>query len=248
MKQFGKLMSLALGFGLLAAVLSYIPSRPAAAMGAAPVLVTNMGASQAVPVSPQGTTPVSGTVAATQNGTWNVGISGTPTVNLGAGNTVGINGSLQVGNTASSPVLVRDVDNAARLAFQASASITLADGTTFATSTITTVPAGKRLVIEYISALAATQTGQKALAQIQVYQGTTPYLHRVALSLQGTFTTSFGTGDEFVAGQSTRLYADAGTAVIVEIGRSASSGAAKGVFVISGYLVDCGAGDGCPLP
>lgn len=66
MKQFGKIVGLALGFGILAAVLASIPSRPVAqAAGAAPVFVTNTGATQAVPVSPQGTTAVSGTVAAT---------------------------------------------------------------------------------------------------------------------------------------------------------------------------------------
>jgi hypothetical protein len=62
------------------------------------LLVTNI-ASQAVPVSLSGTT-VPGAVSATQSGTWNVGITGTPSVN--------------VGNSASSPVLVRDVDNPVR--------------------------------------------------------------------------------------------------------------------------------------
>lgn len=66
MKEFGKILGLTLGFGILAALLASIPSRPVAqAAGSAPVIVTNTPA-QAVPVS--------------QTGTWNVGITGTPTV------------------------------------------------------------------------------------------------------------------------------------------------------------------------
>src|SRR5262252_6427925 len=110
-----------------------------------------------LPLPITGTATVSGTVGATQSGTWNVGITGipsvdvgTPTVNLGAGNTVGINGTVQVGSSASSPVLVRDLDAAARHAFQASTTLTLSGSTTIQEATITSVPTGKRLVIESI--------------------------------------------------------------------------------------------------
>ncbi len=76
MKQFSKLMLIALGFGILTLALSLVPSKPARAAGAAPVMVTN------TPL------PVQGTVGATQNGLWNVGITG---------------GAVNVANSESSP-------------------------------------------------------------------------------------------------------------------------------------------------
>jgi hypothetical protein len=53
----------------------------AAPPGAAPVLVTNTTADP-VPTLAQGTTAVAGTVAATQTGAWNVGLSGTSDVRV----------------------------------------------------------------------------------------------------------------------------------------------------------------------
>lgn len=146
MKRFGKILGLALGFGILAAVLAYIPSRPVAqAAGSAPVVVTNTTA-QPVPVA--------------QSGTWNVGITGTPTVGLANGSTVGIN------NTATTPVLVRDVDNAARHAIQSTLSLIVPDVSDSASGTVFTVPTGERLVIESVSIEADAPSGQKVRARI----------------------------------------------------------------------------------
>src|SRR5439155_26086314 len=95
------------------------------------------------PVPVQGTATVNGTVQAAQSGGWNVGINGTPNVNVA--NTaavnaqqsgtweVGITGTpninvanmptvafdpasntVKVGNDIANPVLVRDIDNPAR--------------------------------------------------------------------------------------------------------------------------------------
>jgi hypothetical protein len=71
MKQLAKVMLLALGFGILAVVLSTIPNHPAAASGSAPVTVVN--------------TP-------------NVNVANSPTVSLASGTSVGINGSVSVAN------------------------------------------------------------------------------------------------------------------------------------------------------
>ncbi len=84
MKHFSKLMLIALSFGILVVALSLVPSKPAGAAGSAPVMVTN------TPL------PIQGTVNAAQGGPWNVGISGTPSVNIS--------------NSGSSPVLQRNVD------------------------------------------------------------------------------------------------------------------------------------------
>jgi|SRR5215831_4320664 len=203
--------------------------------------------------------PINGTVGATQSGTWNVGITGipsvnvgTPTVNLGAGNTVGINGTVQVGSSASSPVLVRDLDAAARHAFQASTTLTLSGSTTIQEATITSVPTGKRLVIESIIVQALGQPGQKFLPSIVISSPPSPPTDasrlRLPVSQQGTFNGE----DVFVANLPTRLYVNGGTDVTGAVLLSAPTGSPSVIVTcsidISGYLVDCGAGQGCPLP
>src|SRR6266699_3160906 len=84
MKQFSKLMLIALRFGSVTLSLSLVPSTPVGAAGSAPVMVTNT------------TLPIQGTVNTAQSGPWNVGISGTPSVNIS--------------NSGSSHVLQRNVD------------------------------------------------------------------------------------------------------------------------------------------
>jgi hypothetical protein len=90
MKQFSKLMLIALSFGISAVALSLLPSKPVGAAGSAPVTVTNTP----LPVSLTGTGSISGNVSAAQSGAWNVGINGTPSVNVaGLPLSVSISGS-----------------------------------------------------------------------------------------------------------------------------------------------------------
>ncbi len=114
MKQFSKLMLIALSFGIVTLALSVVPSKPVGAAGSAPVTVTN------TPL------PIQGTANAAQSGTWNVGINGTPNVNianapnvnigslpavqLASGTTVGISGtpSVNINNSGASPLFVQD--------------------------------------------------------------------------------------------------------------------------------------------
>src|SRR5688572_28585510 len=77
------------------------------------------------------------TANAEQSGTWSVGITGTSSVN--------------VVNPSHSPVLGRDVDHPVRQPFQRSVVIDFATGQGTATAQFT-VPANKRLVVEYVSA------------------------------------------------------------------------------------------------
>ncbi len=92
-----------------------------AAATSAPVTVVNTAAN---PVPVTGSTSVSGTIAATQSGTWNVGIAG---------------------NAAGNPLFVRDVNIADRQPFQAM----LSSNSTF----YFTVDATRRLTIEFVSAI-----------------------------------------------------------------------------------------------
>ena len=88
----------AVGLGALVAGIVLGTSAPAIASTIRDVLVVNTTA-QPVPVAPQGTTSVAGTVSAQQSGSWTVGISGTPGVVVTNPVTLNpIGGSLNVGN------------------------------------------------------------------------------------------------------------------------------------------------------
>ena len=170
-----------------------------------------------------------------QSGTWNVGINGTPTVSIAAGGTVGLapqNNTVKIDN--SSPVAVRDVDNPARQPFQANFQFFIQDGS-FGSSQSLIVPAGKQLVIEYISADSGVPTGQ--LARIGLYTSINGQfsLHYVVTNRLG----AVGNGDdEFVAGQPTTIYADQGTEVQVGFSKNAGQGFANCSVTLSGHFVD----------
>jgi hypothetical protein len=98
------------------------------------------------------------------------------------------------------------------------------------------VPAGKRLVIEYVSGEAFVPTGQKAVFSVittigGASTGMRHYLHTDAMG-------SFGAPDYFRAGQVVRLYADPGTGVMLRADRDAATGDALARMSISGYFVN----------
>lgn len=189
------------------------------------------------------------TVNAQQSGAWNVGINGTPTVNLNSGTIVGISGTPVVGLDASNntvkfdavnntvkidpatPVLVRDVDNPARQPFQASIDTDWPAGFIVKTTTLLTVPVGKRAVIEYATFYIAPSAGSK----IQFAElGTTVGGNPASFDFVGTPITSIG-----VVAQPLRLYADAGTNIVGIVGLdSTSTGGGEIKISISGYLVN----------
>ena len=95
MSNFASQLTYALaGLGMVALAALSIPSHESAqAAGAAPVNVTN------TPL------PVQGTVSAAQSGAWNVGINGTPSVNVATLPALEISGSVDV---SGGPVIVRN--------------------------------------------------------------------------------------------------------------------------------------------
>ncbi len=205
--------------GMLAAVVIPQP-KPLQASGSAPVTVTNTP----LPVSLTGTGSISGNVNAAQSGTWNVGIN----------------------NATTSPVPMREVDNPARHRFQHAG---ICEATDVANcSTTFTVPSGKLLVIETVTAGVSVPPGDKATAHIATDQDGIGLFHDLPLQLVAT--DFLGSGfDMFQGIQLIRLYADPGTTVTFEAFRAGSAaGGTIGHFTISGYLVDCGAGSGCPIP
>jgi hypothetical protein len=127
------------------------------------------------------------------------------------------------------------MDNPARQPFQAAVEITMPDGTEGQNGFVT-VPAKKRLVIEYASGEAFVPTGQKAVFSVFTTIGGAPtgtqhYLHTDAMG-------NFGAPDYFRAGQVVRLYADPGTTVMLRADRDLATGSALARMSISGHLVN----------
>ncbi len=153
----------------------------------------------------------------------NVGITNTPTV--------------QVSNAFNSPLPVRDVDNPARQPFQRELDPLIPAGS-FTASDSLTVPAGKRLVIEFASATINTTSGTKMWVRIQTTTSGSTNAHTLVPELQGPFSAD--NSDFFVAAQPMKVFADPATQVIVitsVLGGVANSNSGAAV-VMSGYLVD----------
>jgi hypothetical protein len=140
--------------------------------------------------------------------------------------------AVKIISDANYPVFVREVENPAKQAFQDKVTFNLADGFSEVCMPIAVVPAGKRLVIEYVSARVSLPGGQK-LRGFQLFN-----------NLSGDFAyhsllpTPTGAFNEYVVGQSLRLYADANTQVSICASRDLGAGNAQVLATISGYLVD----------
>lgn len=177
---------------------------------------------QNVPVS--GNVGITGTpsVNAVQSGSWNVGILGTPV-------------PVTVGNLPAAPVPVRDVDNPARQPFQVQGEGAFAFSTTFST-TVFTVPANKRLVIQFASALVNVPVGQKVRLRVgKLGGGGAAFL---VATLQGTFTPIATPADFYTASQPMLLYAEAGDFITVTAIRDSTTGNGAADFWVTGYLID----------
>lgn len=165
--------------------------------------------------------PVSGTVAATQSGAWNVGILGSPNVT--------------VANPAGNPVQVRDVN-------EASQPVAAANGLAFFESAaqvdipLYTVPPGKRLVIEYFSGECFMPTGRTAVASVRYLGAGRLLQHWLTMSPPATS----GSALPFTSfGGPLRAYVDPGVpveAIVVTDGAITDSGSGCNA-TISGHLV-----------
>jgi hypothetical protein len=144
-------------------------------------------------------------------------------------------------NVVNTPT-VKDADNPARQPFHASAYVGFSNGSASATATITTVPAGKRLIIEHVSVYGQMLVGQTMRraaigTSLLNYNDGGYVFDDLTVSPQG----SDGVKDYFVASQDVRLYADPGTQVLGTAIRNSTAGANPDTavqFSISGYLVD----------
>jgi hypothetical protein len=180
------------------------PTRTASAAGSAPVLVTNTP----LPVTVQGTASVSGTVNATQTGTWNVGVTSLPAIQLAEGATVGLHSSFAM------PIYTSDVDtrSAYALSFCSEPSLGCPDRSD--------LPAGRMFVIEQVSGSCQQ----------------TPATVHLSARLNGSYYQYFFRDSAGAFTAAAKIYADSigPNAVIV----SASPAGLPGCQVtVSGYLV-----------
>jgi hypothetical protein len=198
----------------LAFLLALVSAPPALTQGTpnrppTPVEVVNTP----LPVTGNLNAAVVGPVAAQQSGPWNVGITGTPNVNVA--NTV------RTVNDPPQPV-------------EASVDVTIPGGEFTGTAPAFTVPAGKRFVFEDVSGIAFLPTGQK-LTQASVAMpngpGTPPLL-----SFSPTFDGPSGSLEVFSFGRAAHGYA-AGD-VFVFTRRNSTAGEGEVFITIAGHLVD----------
>ena len=163
-----------------------------------------------------------------------VGVNNFPATLTGA--SVPVTGTVGLsGNSAAAPLLVRDVDNPARHPYHDSSGSQCVEVTTCFVSFV--VPANKLLVIESVAVESDVPTGQKVEVHIDSSFG-------LPVDFQGTFT-SF---DTYLGAFSGRLYKNPGATINVRADRNSTTSFFNLGADISGYLVDCGAGSGCPLP
>jgi hypothetical protein len=202
MKRIGELLAVVLCTAALMLSLGSVAQKPVAAANPGPVIVTN--------------TPLPTTAA--QSGTWNVGVTGTP--------------SVTVGNSINSPVKVVDVSIPAREPFQTTlCSIDQdEDCPTFNNSATYAVPVNKRLTIEYVSGSCFSKPNTSQVFEFALQTGGL-INHYFVPQLVGTNAVA---RFQSVA-QETRLNADPGT--IIQVFPS-NSGGTKILCVASlaGYL------------
>ncbi|HTF25821.1 MAG TPA: hypothetical protein VK937_18210 [Candidatus Limnocylindria bacterium] len=225
MKKFLKIMLITLGFGLVTVLIGFLTSRPTTAQFPPPVVpvkVTN--------------TPLPVTVS-----------------NFPAIQSVNFNGAPQpvfFSNTTATPLFTRDVDNPVRQpVFGSCDAINLSPVNGFVscdisfispTSNFSSVPAGKRLVIEFVSGEADVPTGTKPLEfGIRTSLGNGYTDIDFVTTFQGTTNINGIPLDEYKVGQQTRIYEGTNATVHAEVSASDTTSNPYSIFVtVTGYLVN----------
>ncbi len=176
------------------------------------VTVINTSANP-VPTTLVGTSSISGTVVisnvptenAQQSGAWNVGILGTPSVSLVGTPVVSLaaGGGVSVANAVDGsgnpiPLLIRDADNPARQPFITTCQgLTPMSANNLGTCSFTTVPAGKRFVVETATGGCQAPSGSK-LFQLAAGVFNSTSGREAVISLLPVITGPFNGTDNFV--------------------------------------------------
>ena len=107
----------------------------------------------------------------------------------------------------------------------------------------TQIPAGKRLIMENVSAQVSMPSGQRALVFINATSGGATIQHAIPVTLQGTFSGY----DEMMASQPMKLYADPSSYVGVSVFLNSLAGPTDVWVKVSGKLVPCGHDQSCAI-
>jgi hypothetical protein len=143
---------------------------------------------------------------------------------------VNVKNAVRIGNPAASPVFVRNVDDPVHQPIQIPGGI-IFDSNGTANHPVFPVPAGKRFVIEYVSARVQLRPGQ-ILDQFEIWTTAGGMLpHFMIATPQGN------TGVSLVS-QPVRFYADPGTLISIFVRSTIQKAVGSGNLTLSGYLVD----------
>lgn len=144
---------------------------------------------------------------------------------------VNVKNAVRIGNPPASPVFVRNVDDPVHKPIQIPGGI-IFDSNGTANHPVFPVPAGKRFVIEYVSARVHLQPGQ-ILDQFEIWTtgGEVMLPHQMIATPQGN------TGVSLVS-QPVRFYADPDTLISIFVRSTVQKVVGSGSLSLSGYLVD----------
>jgi hypothetical protein len=197
----------------LAVIGSIINSRDLSAQpngnGSAPVTIVGP-----LPVPVSGAMTVSGAIAASQSGAWNVGIAG---------------------NSAANPLNVKNVDERGRNPYQARLTCsTVAGNAGRCTALGNAVPPNKRLVIEHVSAALVTDTG-KGIEETEIGNES---FQQFLFSRLENFNIP-GARDTYYVNEQVLLYLESGQQLYFRA-KTATFSAISVTANITGYLVNVG--------
>jgi hypothetical protein len=184
-----------------------------------------------------------GVVARQGDAPWTVSLSGTPSVSIAGTPTVALAGtpSVAIASTPAAPVLVRNGDEPGRHAFQQAVDVHFGAGEPSGTSYFS-IPAGKLLVVESVSAAIDLPPGQ--IPKVRLTANDNVPGASVTFSLAPTKLGGDQSFDKWEASHPLRIYQEGGpfTVLAADCTRSTVDGTYPGFvdcsFTISGYLID----------
>lgn len=201
---------------------------------------------------------IAGTIMSTHPASATNPVPGSAPVNIVSPVPLPVQGTVDIGNfpsslpvsfssTTSSPLYIRDVDSPAHNAFAHYLNCVIDPGQGTCSAQFT-VPTGKALVIETISAGFGVPQEESGWVEVNFLTngaGMTVVLPGTSVGpSSGPFTFHAVT-------QPVRLYVDPGSPVIAHFYVTPAVPANLGPVLtmwVSGHFVSCGAGTGCPLP
>jgi hypothetical protein len=177
--------------------------------GSAPVTIVGP-----LPVPVSGAMTVSGAIAASQSGAWNVGIAG---------------------NSAANPLNVKNVDERGRNPYQERLTCFTGPGNAGRCTAVgSAVPPNKRLVIEHVSAALVTDTG-KGIEETEIGNSS---LEQFLFSRLENFNIP-GARDTYYVNEQVLLYVESGQQPYFRA-KTATFSSISVTASISGYLVNLG--------